>query len=306
MKQVITFIILTFGFSIFGYTAVIHPGFWGLDPGQAMFLLMWCPALAAITCTLIFRQKFGELGLRLPSCKWLVVGYVIPIAYGLVAYGSIWLMRITKFDSGRDINLYQLAVYGILVSIAFVTGEEIGWRGYLMPNLKRISWNNPQVRHCEPSQCSSAGAAIFSKQIASSITPRNDKVCLSSNVASVICGLVWTVWHLPIIFAGLYLFKMPVLPQIILLTISLIGFSLIAEWLRLKSASIWPVAMLHASHNGFIQGYFDSMTIVSTRVASYLTGESGIAMTVVFAILGVVFWKNIKKLELNHVRKATE
>jgi membrane protease YdiL (CAAX protease family) len=265
MNKVITFIFLTFSYSIVGYYGVIHSGFLGFSPAEAMFFLMWCPTLAAVTCSLIFRQKLSSLGLKIPKLKWIATAYLLPLAYGFLTYGVVWLLGITKLDGGQSAQLYRLAWYGILINLAFVTGEEIGWRGYLMPQLKKL---------------------------------------FGSNIASVICGIIWSVWHWPIIFAGLYLVKIPLLPQLLLLTVSLIGFSLMAEWLRLVSGSIIPVIMLHGSHNNFIQGYFDSVTIVTSKTANYLTGEAGIAMTLVFVLLGVLFWRLIRSFQPRGISSA--
>lgn len=61
-------------------------------------------------------------------------------------------------------------------------------------------------------------------------------------------------------------------------------------WLRLQSQSIWPVAIMHATHNGVIQTFFDRLTIQSDTT-QYLTGEFGIALVPVTLIIAFYFWK---------------
>jgi len=61
-------------------------------------------------------------------------------------------------------------------------------------------------------------------------------------------------------------------------------------WLRLRSGSVWPAALLHASHNLYIQGYFDRVT-ADTGITKYLTGEFGAALAITAAITGFIFWR---------------
>ncbi|MDX9864655.1 MAG: CPBP family glutamic-type intramembrane protease [Anaerolineaceae bacterium] len=43
-------------------------------------------------------------------------------------------------------------------------------------------------------------------------------------------------------------------------TILVVGISTVFAWLRLQSGSLWPAAVLHASHNLFVQAIFTSLT----------------------------------------------
>jgi membrane protease YdiL (CAAX protease family) len=70
---------------------------------------------------------------------------------------------------------------------------------------------------------------------------------------------------------------------------NIIGLSVVLTWLRLKSGSLWTAVILHASHNHFIQGFFDPMTAYTGR-AKYILGEFGIGFTLVVAVLAAYFW----------------
>jgi membrane protease YdiL (CAAX protease family) len=70
-----------------------------------------------------------------------------------------------------------------------------------------------------------------------------------------------------------------------------IGDAYILGWLRLRSNSLWPCAMLHATHNLFIQGIFDRSTAQSGR-ALYITTEFGFGMVITTAITAFILWRN--------------
>jgi membrane protease YdiL (CAAX protease family) len=65
----------------------------------------------------------------------------------------------------------------------------------------------------------------------------------------------------------------------------------ILGWLRLRSKSLWPCAVLHASHNLFIQGVFDRSTSQSGN-ALYVTTEFGFGMVITTAITAFILWRN--------------
>ena len=55
-------------------------------------------------------------------------------------------------------------------------------------------------------------------------------------------------------------------------------------YLRLRSGSIWPCVLLHASHNTFVQGIYDPLTS-PVGAAKYITSEfgAGLALSIVIA-----------------------
>ena len=52
---------------------------------------------------------------------------------------------------------------------------------------------------------------------------------------------------------------------------------------------MWPAAILHASHNLYIQAFFDRVT-VDTGPTKWLTGEFGAALAVTIALCAYVYW----------------
>jgi membrane protease YdiL (CAAX protease family) len=68
-----------------------------------------------------------------------------------------------------------------------------------------------------------------------------------------------------------------------------IADSYILGWLRLKSGSLWTSAVLHASHNLFIQAIFDRMTAPVGRVL-YITTEFGVGLVLSIGAFALYFW----------------
>lgn len=259
MKKIITYVIITFALSSIGYFAVINTKIFGINPLIAMFYLMWCPAFSGIITSLIYDKNISNIGLRLGKVRWLGMGYFLPIFYATVAYGVIWLFGFGGINSNYQFNAFNLIILGTLLNVAFAAGEEIGWRGFLVPQLYKF-------------------------------TKSYTKTCL-------ITGLIWSVWHFPLLISGVYLSQMPLNYQLLLLVLTVTAMTFPISWLRLKSGSIWTAVLFHASHNLYIQRLFDPLTIEVNSLSKYMIGESGIVMMVIFIGLAVIFWSFRKQLQ---------
>jgi membrane protease YdiL (CAAX protease family) len=69
-----------------------------------------------------------------------------------------------------------------------------------------------------------------------------------------------------------------------------VALAVALAWLRLRSGSVWPAAILHASHNLFVQGFFDRVT-VDTGPTRWLTTEFGAALVVTIGVTAWLFWR---------------
>jgi membrane protease YdiL (CAAX protease family) len=139
------------------------------------------------------------------------------------------------------------ASFGVVRSLSSALGEEIGWRGFLLPRL--------------------TGRFGF-------------------GVGCLISGCIWAVWHYPALLLADYNSGTPKPYALICFTAMVIGTAFVLGWLRLKSQSLWPCAMLHASHNLFVQAIFDRLTQPETR-ALYVTTEFGFGLAVTISIVAI-------------------
>ena len=212
--------------------------------------VMWSPAMGNILTRLITKEGWQNTYLR-PHFKrgwpyWLAAWF-LPGILTMVGMAIFFLIFPDAFDpslgklqaildangaSGLEINLWLIAavqlVQALLVSpivnSAATFGEEFGWRGYLQPKL----------------------------------------MPLGGRKAMVLMGVIWGVWHWPIILMGHnYGLDYPGAP--FLGPLAMIWFCLVIGiflgWVTLKSNSVWPAVIGHAAVNGvagigmfFIQG----------------------------------------------------
>jgi membrane protease YdiL (CAAX protease family) len=69
----------------------------------------------------------------------------------------------------------------------------------------------------------------------------------------LLSAVIWALWHYPLILFGPYSSQAPKWVAILCFTIMIVATGAMAAWLRLKTGSVWPAAMLHACHNAIIQ-----------------------------------------------------
>jgi membrane protease YdiL (CAAX protease family) len=274
-NKIITFLCLTFLISSIFYYLIISAGSLNANNGIFVFLLMWTPGLAGITTQLIFEHSLKGLGWKPGKINFLFLAYFIPLGYCLVVYGITWLAGFGIFPSpdfaktiqqnypgvpqNGSIPVYALtmATIGFTASLFSALGEEIGWRGFFVPELAKIM-SFPRV--------------------------------------ALISGFVWSIWHLPLIFFSDYnLPGVPAWYAGLMFMILAIGISFVFAWLRLKSGSLWTAVILHASHNIFIQAIFTPLTGLKP-VTPYIIDEFGCGLALAAIMLAFVFWKKQKEL----------
>jgi membrane protease YdiL (CAAX protease family) len=67
------------------------------------------------------------------------------------------------------------------------------------------------------------------------------------------------------------------------------GGSTIFAWIRLRSGSVWPAALLHGFWNYFIQKFYPAIT-ATTEAGAAMVGEFGWFTVVLSIALGLLFW----------------
>lgn len=247
------YIFLSFAFGISWLTALVIYLTGGLVnspilvPGTAITLAlillasvyMWGPALANIITRLITKEGRHELWLK-PNLKagwkyWLL-GWFGPGVFTILGAVLFFLIFPNTFDSSLNTLQTQLAAAGVpegsfnpwqYVAIQTATalliapllnsiatfGEEFGWRAYLLPKLQS----------------------------------------LGDRKALILSGVIWGVWHWPVIAMGHnYGLDYPGFPWLGLIAMVwfCISVGIFIGWLALKSESVWPAVIAHGALNG--------------------------------------------------------
>ncbi|HEX4440670.1 MAG TPA: CPBP family intramembrane glutamic endopeptidase, partial [Thermoanaerobaculia bacterium] len=224
----------------------------------------------ALLASLATRRPLSAVGWRFDG-RWILVGVFAPIAYAAVAYGAVWALGLggvpnheflarlqTRFGGtpgGAFVKYLGIqSTVGLLISCVAGLGEEIGWRGFLVPELSR--------------RCSFA-------------------------TTSLVSGVIWSVWHYPLLLFADYNGGTPAAWSLACFTVMVIGISFLFAASRLASGGVWPAAILHGSHNLFIQGVFDPITADTGRTKWWI-GEFGAALplvALVVAALTIAWWR---------------
>jgi membrane protease YdiL (CAAX protease family) len=229
----------------------------GQGLGETLLAIaMFTPLVAVLIMQFIItrdgttRDGWRILGLhRLGLRAW---GFAIlgPFFALLCTYGITWGTGMGRLDPGvldgvimldGPVSILQtmfIILRGLLISTLLALGEEIGWRGYLLPHLLPLG----RVR------------------------------------ALLTSGLLQGIWHLPLLFWTPFYHASGdrwTVTALFLLTLTAAG--VFYGYLRLTSNSVWPAALAHGAFNMYWTT-FAAMTVAVTSadVLEFWAGESGV------------------------------
>lgn len=220
--------------------------------------LMWMPALAAyLTNRIFYKGQKGAFGFRKCRPGYLLLGILIPLLYLGIPY--LVLCGLFPDTLGYDVSRSYLVVLTIGVPLSLLTalGEEIGWRGFMLPKLV---------------EAYGEGKALIAS------------------------ALIWYCWHLPILIADVYLPGLPVLFKMATFLINIGSIGIIIGILTIRSRSVWPAAVLHAAHNAYDQMMFGPYTVGDSKLYLISeSGILTTVITVGIAILLYCFYRRDAK-----------
>ena len=211
----------------------------GLTYGKGVSIViimaaMFVPALCSILTRLITKEGFGNMYL-LPHFKGHMKHYLLvyfgPSALLFLSAAVYFLLFPGSFDpeltvlkaaaarTGGDaynlllITILEIVIVGPVINIIPTLGEELGWRGYLLPKLRLL---------------------------------------LSDRAALVITGIIHGVWHIPVIVMGHnYGTSYIGYPWLGILTmiVFIVWLGIIEGYISIKLDSVIPAAMIHSTVN---------------------------------------------------------
>lgn len=197
-------------------------------------LAMWGPGIAAIAVTLfIARQPFSTLRLNTlgPKRYYFWAWFLAPLVAALTLAATV-LLGTGTFDSSfpmmrealaqspqtqglpsvEILVAMQLAFAATLapfINILFAMGEELGWRGFLLPKLLPLGeWK-----------------------------------------ALLLSGAIWGLWHAPATILHGHNFPAHPYLGVLVMTVGCMLLGVIFGWLYLKTKSPWAPALAHGAFN---------------------------------------------------------
>jgi membrane protease YdiL (CAAX protease family) len=144
---------------------------------------MWCPAIAAFITLKIKGRRISSLNWNWGNWRYIRWSYLIPALYAIITYVLIWTFGFGNIANeeaitewGKELGLFGigtlnppaiiiigtilLATVEVIRASATTLGEEIGWRGFFIHELRKV--------------LSFTGVSIFS-------------------------GVIWAAWHWPLL-----------------------------------------------------------------------------------------------------------
>lgn len=225
-----------------------------------LVILMWIPGAASVFYRLLSRLDFEDSGLKRSNLSALRSAFFIPLSLAFITCLLAALFNIREFGLIPASKLTAAApVIGVslIAGILGAFGEELGWRGFLLPKLIEGKFSYP--------------------------------ILLS--------GIIWALWHLPlVVFGGYYEIQAPLLIAISY-TAAIVSITFVISYLRISSGSLWPAVILHAAHNFFFQLFFPALIFSlpgpNFRCWEIIGGDSGVIPAVLYGTTALTLMKRL-------------
>ena len=275
-KKALLFILFTYAASwSIGIAFPLLGGEWNTAAATVLALVyMFTPALAAVVVQReIFKKPLKPLGISFRWNRWFVVGWLVPPLMAFAALGVGLLLPDVSFSAGMEgmyerfsssltpeqiqqmkeqadafpihpiwIGLVQALIAGITVNALAGFGEELGWRGLLQKELSGMGFWR----------------------------------------SSALIGLIWGVWHAPLILQGHNYPDHPVIGVFMMIVWTML-LSPIFSLVRLKSGSVIAAAVLH----GTLNASYGLAIMVLKGGSDLLIGMTGLAGFIVLAAVNI-------------------
>src|SRR5688572_11443458 len=209
--KIAIFLALTFVLSAITWVPILRSGDLAMGGGLYIMATMWCPGVAAILTRLITQRNLRGMGWIPRTPALLGLAYVLPLLYALPVYAIAWGGGLGGFDPSKwavgpgmapVTGLLLIASIGAITGLISATGEEIGWRGLLVPELAKVT---------------------------------------SFRNTALISGGVWAAWHMPLMIGADYHGEgTPIVYSLACFAAMVIALSFVMAWITLKSRSLWP------------------------------------------------------------------
>jgi len=253
-----------------------------------LVLYMFIPmTVAMILQKKVYHEPIKDLGISWKINKWWFVAWLFPVILSIATFGISLLFTDVSFSPTMEgmferlkdvltpeqlkqmrelkipfnpflLGIIQALIAGVTVNAVAAFGEEFGWRGFLLKEFSHLNLWK----------------------------------------ASLIIGLIWGVWHAPIIMQGHNYSQHPFI-GVFMMIIWCILLTPIMIYIRVKSKSVMTAAIFHGSLNA---SYSLAIMYVigGNDLTIGLTGLAGFIALVLFNAC-ILFDKTIYKTPLKEL-----
>ena len=279
-KRIILFLLLSF-VPMWGLSYIYYV----TRKDTILLIMMLLPAVASVMTRIITKEGLSGMMLHpnlKKNLKWYFVSYFAPpfIAYfGAMMYFFVFkssdftpLQSAFAVEESISSTSELLKALFTLIPLAIIINpimgsvqcfdEELGWRGYLLPKLTEKK------------------SPLF---------------------ASVFTGVIWGLWHAPIIAMGYNYGTEHPIAGVFAMVVFCTVLGIILSYLTYKVHSIWPATLFHASING-MDTWAPSTLFMSHKSNVFLgpdlLGVIGGIGFIIIDIALIMVMKKWKKVEL--------
>lgn len=233
-------------------------------PGISSTVYMFTPMLASLLLMMVLtkdgyrKEGWKKLGLRKLGLRGWPFALILPVIPLVLSYAAAWAFGLSEWRVPDKLFGFEWSTAPVVLVIVYVKsvlfeslGEEVGWRGYLLPRM----------------------------------VGNNERKGLLLN------GLLHGVWHAPIILNtteyhdgenAWILFPLMVLSTMFLAPV--IGR------LRLKTGSVWTASMMHTTHN-LTWAVLAELYVNKSDAAAYVSGDMSLVVVLFYAGLTLWMWR---------------
>jgi uncharacterized protein len=209
----------------------------------------WMPNVAAVTVTgvLAGREGIRQLLGKFFSYRIAVRWYLVALCPFPLAFVAAGLYRLAGGAAPGNMGLSAGFWAGLIILnlLQGATGEEAGWRGFALPRLQKA---HGPVK------------------------------------ASLILGLLWNFWHLPLWLLSGYS-GLDLLIYVLAFSVSIISLTFLLTWISSKTPnSLVPIVMTHFSFNA-------SLNLVDARGLGLGSTLPLLVMTAgIYLVIAILVW----------------
>ncbi len=256
VAEAAAFFILAFFLAI--CVALLGPWFGEATPLVTMFT----PLMAVIIVKIAVPQgglptQLQQLGLSRTGWRQWPLAILLPLAALLPGYVFLWLSGWAGLNAVFEANAIPRETFRLAISILIGTalgaiGEEVGWRGYLFERLSVLGfWK-----------------------------------------ASLLTGFLHGLWHMPLLLlTPLYHQTGNIIIFVSLFMVALTLSGPVYSWLRVISASVIPVAMMHRALNVYWDRFETMTAAADADTIQFVAGECGLLTIAMLIVLNLLLYR---------------
>ncbi len=236
----------------------------GNSSSGSLGMLLWIvmPLGACLLLRTFAGGGWRDFGIAL-NFKKNIFGYVFAIL--IFPFIAILILVIGKisgsvffpdFSSGTLISFFQVFALGLLPAFFKNIFEEFAWRGYLTPKVHSLKFND--------------------------------------YVGHLIVGLIWALWHIPyyLFFLDRVIIRdytsLSLMAFVPLALVAIISYSLVFGEIRLLTNSIWPVVLMHAVEDAFVNPLLVEEYIkIKPGMDLFFSPGVSILVIILFSVTGI-------------------